>query len=148
MSEFSKPEQRVLEAAALFYQAVPNYLVTSEGKESLQRRLVDLIDSLDVLEYGRSKDSFLASAQNKAPYEIPYDCKRAVMSIIDAYDLSEREGYVLRFLANGHNAAYIAEGLYVSVATVRSHINSIYHKLGVHSGRELDEFISAFAAGE
>ena len=148
MSEFSKEEQRALEAATLFYQAVPNYLVASEGKDLLQRRLVELIDSLDVLEYTRSKDSFLAPVQNKAPYEVDYQRKRVILTIIDAYSLTEREGYVLRFLANGHNAAYIAEGLFVSLATVRSHINAIYRKLGVHSVKELGEFIDAYVIEE
>ena len=121
---------------------------SGEAVMNLQRRLVELIDSLDVLEYTRSKDSFLAPVQNKAPYEVDYQRKRVILTIIDAYSLTEREGYVLRFLANGHNAAYIAEGLFVSLATVRSHINAIYRKLGVHSVKELGEFIDAYVIEE
>jgi LuxR family maltose regulon positive regulatory protein len=47
--------------------------------------------------------------------------------------LSERELEVLRFLATHLSTTEIAQELYISVHTVRSHIKSIYGKLNVHS---------------
>jgi LuxR family maltose regulon positive regulatory protein len=50
--------------------------------------------------------------------------------------LSERELEVLRLLATSLSRAEIAEELFISVNTVRSHVKSIYSKLDVH--RRLD----------
>jgi LuxR family maltose regulon positive regulatory protein len=46
--------------------------------------------------------------------------------------LSERELDVLRYLNSALTSAEIADELYIAVSTVRSHIKSIYQKLGVH----------------
>ena len=40
-------------------------------------------------------------------------------------------------LARGRSASFIAEDLVCSPATVRTHMKSIYTKLGVHSKQEL-----------
>jgi two-component system nitrate/nitrite response regulator NarL len=45
--------------------------------------------------------------------------------------LSERELEVLRLTANGASAADIAGQLYLSVATVRTHLQTAYQRLGV-----------------
>jgi LuxR family maltose regulon positive regulatory protein len=47
--------------------------------------------------------------------------------------LSEREMQVLRLLNTSLSSTEIADELVVSVNTARSHIRSIYSKLGVHS---------------
>jgi LuxR family maltose regulon positive regulatory protein len=47
--------------------------------------------------------------------------------------LSERELEVLRLLATGQSGPKIAEQLYVSVNTIKTHIRNIYGKLGVNS---------------
>ena len=46
--------------------------------------------------------------------------------------LSERELQVLRLLATNLTSTEIAEELYISPSTVRSHIKNIYSKLDVH----------------
>jgi LuxR family maltose regulon positive regulatory protein len=53
--------------------------------------------------------------------------------------LSERELTVLRYLSSRLTSAEIAQELYVSVNTVRSHIKAIYRKLGVNSRRDAVE---------
>ncbi len=50
--------------------------------------------------------------------------------------LSEREMSVLRYLPSHLSSSEIAEELYIATSTVRSHIKSIYSKLGVHSRLE------------
>ena len=51
--------------------------------------------------------------------------------------LSEREQEVLRQLADNRTPQDIAEHLYISLHTVRTHTKNIYAKLGVHSRDEL-----------
>jgi len=50
--------------------------------------------------------------------------------------LSPRELEVLRLLAAGRSNTAIANELVVAVSTVKSHINSIFGKLGVNSRLE------------
>lgn len=53
------------------------------------------------------------------------------------YALSSREVDVLELLVVGKDAKSIADELFISFNTVRSHIRRIYVKLGVHSRQEL-----------
>jgi DNA-binding CsgD family transcriptional regulator len=46
--------------------------------------------------------------------------------------LTKREESVLALLAEGHTYGEIAEELFISIGTVRTHISQIYRKLGVH----------------
>ena len=46
--------------------------------------------------------------------------------------LSERELEVLRLTADGHSAPEIGKRLYLSAATVKTHLKRIYEKLGVN----------------
>jgi DNA-binding NarL/FixJ family response regulator len=47
--------------------------------------------------------------------------------------LTAREVEVLRHLAEGLSTREIADTLYISVATVRTHIQNVLQKLDVHS---------------
>lgn len=53
------------------------------------------------------------------------------------YGLSERETDIVLLLSQGHTQIHIAETLLISINTVRSHMKSIYTKLGVHCKEEL-----------
>jgi LuxR family maltose regulon positive regulatory protein len=59
--------------------------------------------------------------------------------------LSEREFEVLQLIAAGKSNRRISSELFVSVGTVKTHLNNLYRKLGTHSrtqavarARELD----------
>ncbi len=52
------------------------------------------------------------------------------------YNLSEREAEVLQLLAGGFRYKDIADKLFITISTVRSHIYKIYEKLHVHNRTE------------
>ena len=52
---------------------------------------------------------------------------------LDDLGLSARESEVLALLAEGLSNQQIADGLYLNVETVRSHLKQIYSKLDVHT---------------
>ena len=56
-----------------------------------------------------------------------------VHMIGDIESLSERELEVLRLIAEGASNREIAEDLFISVGTVKKHINNIFLKLDAHS---------------
>lgn len=57
--------------------------------------------------------------------------------------LSPREREVLYYLGRGYNHGYVAEKLYISENTVRTHVRHIYGKLGIGSREELLALIDA-----
>ena len=67
------------------------------------------------------------NARTRAPHE------RQVTERRNGNGLSPREVEVLRLLADGHNAAAIAERLVITRKTVASHLQRVMAKLGVHS---------------
>lgn len=65
----------------------------------------------------------------------------AVLKVARAARLSLRECDVIQLMARGRNRAYISEELSISDETVKSHVKSIYRKLGVHSQQELIDLV-------
>lgn len=64
-----------------------------------------------------------------------------IAALSDCYKLSAREKDVFHLLAKGLANDRIAEELFVSVNTVRTHAQNVYVKLGVHSRQELMAFV-------
>lgn len=62
---------------------------------------------------------------------------RAVRSGLGRPTLSHRESEVLALLHKGLTNAEIAERLILAESTIKSHIASIFHKLGIHSRKEV-----------
>ncbi len=56
--------------------------------------------------------------------------------IIPDENLSGRESEILSYLSKGYRYKEIAEKLFISIETVRTHIRNIYEKLQVHSRTE------------
>lgn len=55
----------------------------------------------------------------------------------ERFALSAREAEVMEFVARGQTATAIAESLFISENTVRTHLKRIYAKLGVHRKQEM-----------
>lgn len=60
------------------------------------------------------------------------------------YRLSAREAEIMELIARGNTVARIAEMLFVSENTVRTHSKRIYTKLGIHKKQELVDLIHRF----
>ncbi|MGV8858877.1 LuxR C-terminal-related transcriptional regulator [Rhodoglobus sp.] len=81
-----------------------------------------------------------AAARNQ-PLEVGALVKRldgltVVIRPQDSLSLSDRERAIAKELVRGSSSAQIAETLYISVNTVKSHLKNIYRKLGVTSRTE------------
>lgn len=62
--------------------------------------------------------------------------------------LTNRENEILVFLGRGYSISYIAEKLFISESTVRTHVKHIYAKLGIHSREDLFALIDQSAEVE
>ncbi len=58
-------------------------------------------------------------------------------AVADAFELSSREAEILRLFASEYPISAIAEQLYISPETVKTHRKRIYAKTGVHKQEEL-----------
>lgn len=65
-------------------------------------------------------------------------------AIAKRYGLTAREAEVFELLAKHLEAQAIADELFISFNTTRTHIRKIYAKLDVHSRRELTELIDSY----
>lgn len=70
----------------------------------------------------------------------------ALARIASEHGLSQRETDVLGLLVKGRDIHRIAEALFISTNTVRTHTRNIYRKLGIHSRQELLDMLDAEAA--
>lgn len=71
------------------------------------------------------------------------DIDEAVAKAASRFSLSPRETDVFLLLAKGRNRAYIANELSIGDETVKSHVKSLYRKLGVHSQQELIDMVDS-----
>ena len=55
----------------------------------------------------------------------------------ESFGLTRREGKVFSYLSKGRSLPYIADELFVTTGTVKTHTTHIYRKLGVNSRQEL-----------
>lgn len=84
-----------------------------------------------VIENVKSKNEKTGASPNQKQEE-PATTAEADFSL-----LSRREKEVARLAAKGYTNAQIAEALFISTETVKSHMNSIFEKLGISSRKEL-----------
>ncbi len=61
----------------------------------------------------------------------------AAVSLLERYAISKREAEVLALLAQGRTYAEIADSLFISLATVKSHISHLYEKTETRNKVEL-----------
>lgn len=61
---------------------------------------------------------------------------RKQQTVSDEYNLTKREKEILELLVQGNSYKMIAEKCFVSLDTVKRHLQNIYHKLHVNCGTE------------
>jgi len=69
---------------------------------------------------------------------------KQMAAVREFYGLSAREAEVAELIARGNTVAHIAELLFVSENTVRTHPKRIYVKLDVHKRQELIDLVERF----
>jgi DNA-binding CsgD family transcriptional regulator len=69
------------------------------------------------------------------------DISFAIRTIVSDFELTKREADMMAGLARGKNRKTLSEELCVSPETVKSHIQSIYKKMGIHSQQELIRYV-------
>lgn len=86
-----------------------------------------------------------APAPNPTP-AAPETDERAELyqSLAEDYGLTRREAEVLPYLARGRSAKVIAEALFVSESTVRTHTRRIFEKTDLHSKQQLIDLIEQY----
>lgn len=111
-----------------------------------------LVAGITLIFSNRSLASLVESAVNDSPEAYEHegiDFERArhehlrnvCERVAAEHGLSKREQTVLFMLARSRSNQNICDKLFISVNTVRSHVQSIYGKLGVHSRSELAAFL-------
>lgn len=69
---------------------------------------------------------------------------KQIAAVREFYGLSAREAEVAELIARGNTVAHIAELLFVSENTVRTHSKRIYVKLDIHKRQELIDLVESF----
>ncbi|MBB6519878.1 helix-turn-helix transcriptional regulator [Pseudoteredinibacter isoporae] len=70
--------------------------------------------------------------------------KKNGQQLIKKYDLTQREFEVLRLLNQAYGDQKIAQELYISLSTCRTHIRRIYQKLDIHQRAKLLDFLKPY----
>lgn len=65
------------------------------------------------------------------------DSHDAICAFCEEYGLSPRESEVCEMWLTGHGLKYIQENLFISEATVRTHVRNIYRKCDTHNRAEI-----------
>lgn len=68
-----------------------------------------------------------------------------IQTIVEKYDLSQREVEVIQLITKRYSNPEIAEHLHVSRNTVKTHLKNIYSKLAINSRTEVTEKLSEYA---
>ena len=65
------------------------------------------------------------------------DSRDAIREFCEHYGLSPRESEVCEMWLTGHGLKYIQENLFISEATVKTHVRNIYRKCDTHNRAEI-----------
>lgn len=81
----------------------------------------------------RAENMFFFTVREDNPMKVE---QADAVDLEEAFGLTRREKEIMLLLANGHANQDIADELFLSLSTVKSHISNIYGKLGVSTRKE------------
>jgi len=119
--------QSAAEFKALPLNSVYQYDV-GDHRVSLEKKLVNVLSDQEFV-------TCLTIGENKA-LEVPAPDPSKLSLFLD-YDLTEREAETALLVIQGKNNQQIAESLFISASTVKTHIYNIFQKMEVGSRKEL-----------
>jgi len=106
------------------------------GADSYCMKDVSLDQLVDALKVTREGNAWIDPAiarivlrQSQKPAKAPGIGSLAHEDDIQSYPLTERELEVLRLIVDGHSNASIADKLFITVGTVKTHVRNILNKL-------------------
>ena len=119
-----------------------------------RRSIAGLVDGLpDAQGVARKEPAFLQEASRRpvgrmrgevSPVNLARDgeqltdrLSKRCRQLSELYGLSSREAEVMELIARGHSGPAIADMLFISENTMRTHNKRIYAKLGIHKKQEL-----------
>lgn len=126
--------------------AIERDLVSIESADQQATKLPTVVSASAETSLGPSPAEASQRSPEGAPVEASGDADGArvidkvalqAVSLQDRIGLSARETEVLTDFARGRSAAVIADRLFVSRNTVKTHLRRIYEKAGIHSRQEL-----------
>lgn len=71
-----------------------------------------------------------------------FDRASVCACLAEDFRLTDRESAVLMLLSQGHTVKKIAETLFLSESTIRSHTKNLYRKLGCHTKQEVIDLVN------
>ena len=101
----------------------------------------ELVDAIRVVAAGNSL--FGPAATRRLVERFAHEQQAPNSERLD--ELTEREREILRLLAQGNSNAELAERLYLSEATIKTHVSAVLRKLGVRD--RVQAVIAAYEAG-
>jgi DNA-binding CsgD family transcriptional regulator len=119
--------QSAVECNTITLNSLNNYIVGNHTV-SVQKKLVTVLAGQEIITY-------LTISENKAENEPVL--AQSKLSLFLGYDLTEREAETALLIMQGKNNQQIAESLYISTSTVKTHIHNIFRKMEVSSRKEL-----------
>jgi DNA-binding CsgD family transcriptional regulator len=119
-------------------------LETRVGSQTWINRTTDLINQISTAQgHAVSRDQAAAALEDTDPATRPAQAAIARY----AFGLSARELEVARLVAGGLSNPAIASALFVSVATVKTHVSHILGKLGLESRVQLANWVAGHDPG-
>ncbi len=153
--DIAMPQMNGLEAAKRIRKKLPKTKILILSMYSHEHYIHDLLetgvsgyllkdssgrDIINAIHAAMSDETFLSPSISKVLVDT-YLSPRKTSSGAERYkQLSNREREVFQLIAEGHSTRQIADMLYVSISTIKSHRAKIMEKLGIESPVKLVHF--------
>lgn len=104
--------------------------------------------SLFLLFYTRGSALFFAKGEKGSDVKPHEEPSITIKMVSIRYGFTDRERDVLEYLSLGYSTQKMAELLYISANTVKTHVASIYRKTGTHSKQEIIDLVNGAGNGQ